>query len=108
MRIDSATLRLFKDETASVQIGTEAECSIYNAYKLHSSGDFTGTEASCTDIYMTRCAVNNSLDTLYVGFPSPVGSSVRVGNLNAECHAFVANLAFCHLLHLLAAYNLFK
>ena len=50
---------------------------------------------------MTRFAVNNCFHTLYIGFPGPVGSSVRVGYLDAESDTFSTDIAFSHGLHLL-------
>ena len=46
---------------------------------------------------MARSAVDNCLNALYVGFPSSVGSSMRVGNLNSERDVLTADIAFCHV-----------
>ena len=51
-------------------------------------------------------AVDNCLNLHNVGFPSPVGTSVGVGNLNPEGDALVAELTFSHPLHLLAVRTL--
>ena len=64
--------------------------------------NLVGTQASCTDIYVARSTVNDCLDTFDVGLPCTVSTSVRVGDLDAECHALAADIAFCHQLHLLA------
>ena len=61
-----------------------------------------GTKASCTDMYMARSTINNSFDALDVGLPSSVGTSMGVRNLDTESHALAADIALCHLLHLLA------
>ena len=61
-----------------------------------------GTKASCTDMYMARSTINNSFDALDVGLPSSVGTSVGVRDLDTESHALAADIALCHLLHLLA------
>ena len=45
---------------------------------------------------MTRFSVDEGLDTLYVGLPGSVGSSVRVGDLDSEGNALSADIAFCH------------
>ncbi len=52
---------------------------------------------------MARAAVNNRLHTLHIGLPSTVGTPVRVRDLNAKGNALIAELAFCHPLHLPAA-----
>ena len=51
---------------------------------------------------MARSTVNDRLDALDVGLPSSVGTSVGMGDLNAERNALAANIALCHQLHLLA------
>ena len=71
-------------------------------HMLDSSGNFTGTQTPGTNVHMARGTINDSLHTLDVGFPSPVGASVGVGNLNPEGNALVAELTFSHPLHLLA------
>ena len=67
--------------------------------------DLVRTQASCADIYMARSTVNDRLDTFDVGLPCTVSTSVRVGDLDTECHALAADIAFCHQLHLLAAWK---
>ena len=67
-----------------------------------SAGNFTGTQAPGTNIHMARRTIDQSLDTLDIGLPGTIGTSVRVGNLDAEGHALVAKFAFSHPLHLLA------
>ena len=63
------------------------------------------TQASRTDIDMARGTVNNRLDALDVGLPCSVRTSMGMGNLDAERHALAADIAFCHQLHLLAAWK---
>ena len=46
-------------------------------------------------------AAHIRLDALDVGFPGTVASSVGVRHLNTESDRLIANLAFCHLKHLL-------
>ena len=74
---------------------------------MKSDGSFhlVGTKASCTDVYMARRAVNNSLNALDVGLHRSVGTSVGVRNVDTESHALAADIALCHLLHLLAVKN---
>ena len=50
---------------------------------------------------MARSTVDNRLDALDVGAPSTVGTSVGVGNLNAESHALATKITLSHSLHLL-------
>ena len=38
-----------------------------------------------------------AFNALYVGFPSSVGSSVRMGNLDSERDVLTADIAFCHV-----------
>ena len=69
---------------------------------LHSALNLVGTQASRTDVNMARSAVNNRLHALDIGLPHPVGTSVRVGDLDAERNTLAANIALSHWLHLLA------
>ena len=71
---------------------------------MKSDGAFhlVGTKASSTDVYMARRAVNNSLDALNVGLHRSVGTSVGVRDIDTKSHALAADIALCHLLHLLA------
>ena len=70
--------------------------------QLDSAGNFTGTQAPGTNIYMARRTIDDRLHTLYVGLPGTIGTSMGVGNLDTEGHALVAKLALSHPLHLLA------
>ena len=70
--------------------------------QLDCAGNFTGTQAPGTNIYMARRTVDNRLHTLYVGLPGTIGTSVGVGNLDTKGHALIAKLTFSHPLHLLA------
>ena len=65
--------------------------------------NLVGTEASGTSIHMARSTVDNSLDTLHVGLPSTVGTSVGVGNLDTEGNALAAIITLSHSLHLQSA-----
>ena len=65
--------------------------------KLDSAGYFTRTQATGAGVDVARCAVDNCLNALYVGFPSSVGSSVRMGNLDSERDVLTADIAFCHV-----------
>ena len=67
-----------------------------------------GTEASGTSVHMARSAVDDSLNALHVGLPGAVGTAMRVGHLNAEGDALVAEFAFGHVAYLLAMRIAFK
>ena len=67
-----------------------------------SSGDFTGTQTPGTNVHMARGTVDDSLHALDVGLPSPVGTTMGVGNLDPESNTLVAELTLSHPLHLLA------
>ena len=64
--------------------------------------NLVGTEASGTCVHMAGSSVHDSLDPLHIGLPGTVGTPMRVGDLNTERYALVAELALCHPLHLLA------
>jgi len=66
------------------------------------SGNFAGTQTPGTNIYMAGRTVHNSLDTLYVGLPGTIGTSMGVRHLNTEGDTLIAKFALSHPLHLLA------
>ena len=70
---------------------------------LNCTLNLIGTEASGTSVHMARSTVNNGLDTLYIGLPSPIGTSVRVGNLDTKGNALITKITLRHSLHLLSA-----
>ena len=70
------------------------------------SGDLAGTHTPGTNIHMAGRAVDNCLHTLHIGLPHPIGTPMRVRDLDAERNALIAELALCHPLHLLAVRNL--
>ena len=45
---------------------------------------------------MARSTIYDRFHAFYIRLPSPVASSVRVGNLNSESDTFTADVAFCH------------
>ena len=67
---------------------------------MHKSrtGNFTGTEASRTDVDVSGRAVHDCLDALHVGLPGAIGAAVGVGNLDAEHNALIAKFTFGHSL----------
>ena len=78
----------------------------FSAELLNSALNLIGTEASGTSVHMARSTVDNGLDPLYIGLPGPIGTSVRVGNLNTKGNALIAKITLRHSLHLLSAESL--
>ena len=70
--------------------------------KSDSALDLVGTQASGTGIHVARRTVHNGLDSLNIGLPCPVGTSVGVGNLNTKGNALTAVITLRHFLHLLS------
>ena len=68
-----------------------------NAAQLKGAFNFTGTQATGTDINVSRRAVDNRFDAFDVGLPGSVGSSVRMGNPNAKSDPFAANFTLGHV-----------
>ena len=64
-------------------------------------GDFVRPQATGAGVDVARGTIDDRLDAPHIGFPSPVASSMRVGNLNSKSDTFSADIAFCHVLHLL-------
>jgi len=58
--------------------------------------NLVGTEASGTSVHMARSTVDNSLDPLYIGLPSTIGTTVGVGNLNTEGYALATIITLRH------------
>ena len=74
----------------------------FYCYLLDRAGNLTGTQTAGTNIDMAGRTVDHRLDALDIGLPRTIGASVGVGDLDTECHALAADIAFCHQLHLLA------
>ena len=72
------------------------------AGKLDSPLNLVRTEATGTSVHMARGTVNNGLDSLNIGLPSSVGTSVGVGNLNTKGNALATIITLRHSLHLLS------
>ena len=79
--------------------------SMHSHLNSDCAGNLTGTQTTSTNIHMARGTVDDCLNTLHIGLPSTIGTSVRMGDLNTKGHALVAKLALCHPLHLLAVYD---
>lgn len=69
------------------------------------TGNLAGTQATGAGIDSFWGTVHHRLDALNIGFPSAIGTTVGMGNLNAERHTFTANIAFCQFLHLLVSHR---
>ena len=52
---------------------------------------------------MARSTVNDGLNTLHIGLPGTIGTSVGVGNLDTEGNALTAEITLRHTLHLLTS-----
>ena len=65
--------------------------------------NLVGTEASGTSVHMAGSTVDHGLDTLDIGLPSTVGTSVGVGDLDTKSHALTTKITLRHSLHLLPA-----
>ena len=76
-------------------------------FQLDSTLDLIGSQASGTNVHMARSTVNNSLNALDVGLHRTIGTSVGVRDIDTESHALAADIALCHLLHLLADEDFF-
>ena len=68
----------------------------YTSKQLDSTGNLAGAEATSTYVDMAGGTVDERLYTADIGFPSPVGTPVGVGNLNPKSHTLAANIALCH------------
>ena len=70
---------------------------------MHKSrtGNFTGTEASRTDVDVSGRAVHDCLDALDVGLPGAIGTAMGMGYLDTEHYALVAKVALSHFAYLL-------
>ena len=51
---------------------------------------------------MSGGAIHDSLDTLHVGLPGPIGTAMRMGHLNAKLDVLFTEFALSHLPNLLA------
>ena len=54
---------------------------------------------------MARSTVDNRLDTLHIGLPGTVGTSVGVGNLDTKGNALTTIITLRHSLHLPSVKN---
>lgn len=78
---------------------TQAYCfTIVCKHKLKlCSFNLARAQTSGANVNVCGSAVNNSLNSLYIGLPGSVGSSVRVRYLYTESNTLSANFTFCHI-----------
>ncbi len=69
----------------------------FSETSLDSASHFAGTQATGAGVHALGSAVDDSLNTLDVGLPSPVGTTMGVGNLDAKGHVLAAEITFCHI-----------
>ena len=76
-----------------------------NSAQLYSSCYLVRSHASGANIYRSDCTFIIDLYLFYVGLPHSVGPSghLAAGNTNpmTGAYAFVTDLTFCHISHLL-------
>ena len=63
---------------------------------LDSSGHFAGTQATGAGVHALGSSIDDRLHALDVGLPSPVGTTVGVGNFDAKGNILAAEITFCH------------
>ena len=95
----------YKEERPAEDSAGRFVCTVQATINSDRAGNFAGTQAPGTNIYMARRAVDHCLHALDIGLPGTIGASVGVRNLDTEGHALIAELALCHPLHLLAVRN---
>ena len=72
--------------------------ALYNQ-KLHGACNFARAQAAGAGVDALGRAVHDSLYTLNIGLPGPVGVAHRGGNLAAESNALATEITFCHIYH---------
>ena len=92
----------YKEERPAEDSAGRFVCTVQATINSDRAGNFAGTQAPGTNIYMARRAVDHCLHALDIGLPGTIGASMGVGNLDTEGHALVAKFALSHPLHLLA------
>lgn len=92
----------YKEERPAEQSAGRFVCTVQATINSDRAGNFAGTQAPGTNIYMARRAVDHCLHALDIGLPGAVGTPMRVGHLDTKGHALVAKFALSHPLHLLA------
>jgi hypothetical protein len=86
--------------STKIKNAAEDSAAYFIAGISDSALNLVGAEASGTCVNMAGSSVDHSLDTLNVGLPGTVGTSVGVRDLNAEGHALTTKITLSHSLHL--------
>ena len=92
----------YKEEHPAEDSAGRFVCTVQATINSDRAGNFAGTQAPGTNIYMARRAVDHCLHALDIGLPGTIGTPVGVRDLDTEGHALVAKFALSHPLHLLA------
>ena len=95
----------YKEERPAEDSAGRFVCTVQATINSDRAGNFAGTQAPGTNIYMARRAVDHCLHALDIGLPGTIGTPVGVRDLDTEGHALVAKFALSHPLHLLAVTN---
>ena len=72
--------------------------ALYNQ-KLHGACNFARAQAAGAGVDALGRAVHDSLYTLNIGLPGPVGVAHGVGYLAAEGNTLATEITFCHIYH---------
>ena len=92
----------YREERPAEDSAGRFVCTVQATINSDRAGNFAGTQAPGTNIYMARRAVDHCLHALDIGLPGTIGTPVGVRDLDTEGHALVAKFALSHPLHLLA------
>ena len=68
----------------------------FTAGKLDGALNLVGAEASGTCVNMAGSSIHDSLDTLDVGLPCAVGTSVGVRDLDTKGYALTTKITLSH------------
>jgi hypothetical protein len=85
-------MRLKTKRTAQRQFFSSSDSWVPLQGTLH----FTGTQTTGAGVDVTRRPCYNSLYTLNVGFPSPIASTMGMGNLDSESDTLTTDVALSH------------
>lgn len=71
-------------------------CGAKLCSRSNCTGNFARTQAAGADVDITGRTVYHGLHSFYIGFPCPVCTSMRVGDLDAKADALPAAITFRH------------
>ena len=92
----------YKEERPAEDSAGRFVCTVQATINSDRAGNFAGTQAPGTNIYMARRAVDHCLHALDIGVPGTVAPTMRVRNLNTERDTLATARTFGHnCLHLL-------